>query len=73
MLGEQLTEAFWALFGLIAGILLPILRKWLKKMQRCCQRCCHRGQVEQETGIEMREIGADVGGGERGQENAYEN
>ena len=73
MLGEQLTEAFWALFGLIAGILLPILRKWLKKMQLCCQRRCHRGQVEQETGIEMREIGADVGGGERGQENAYEN
>ena len=69
MLGEQLTEAFWALFGLIAGILLPILRKWLKKMQRRC----HRGQVEQETAIEMREIGADVGGGERGQENAYEN
>ena len=42
-------------------------------MQRRCQRRCHRGQVEQETGIEMREIGADVGGGERGQENAYEN
>ena len=69
MLGEQLTEAFWALFGLIAGVLLPILRKWLKKMQRRC----HRGHAEQETGIEMREIGVDVGGGERGQENAYEN
>ena len=69
MLGEQLTEAFWALFGLIAGVLLPILRKWQKKMQRRC----HRGHAEQETGIEMREIGVDVGGGERGQENAYEN
>ena len=69
MLGEQLTEAFWALFGLIAGVLLPILRKWLKKMQHRC----HRGHAEQETGIEMREIGVDVGGGERGQENAYEN
>ena len=42
-------------------------------MQLCCQQRCRRGQVEQETGIEMREIGADVGGGERGQENAYEN
>ena len=73
MLGEQLTEAFWALFGLIAGILLPILRKWLKKMQLCYQQRCRRGQVEQETGIEMREIGADVGGGERGLENAYKN
>ena len=63
---NSLLKLSGALFGLIAGILLPILRKWLKKMQRRC----HRGHAEQETGIEMREIGADVGGGERGQENA---
>ena len=41
----------------MAGVLLPIFRKWLKKLQRRCQR----GQAVQEKGIEMREMGVEVG------------
>ena len=64
--------AYWSFLGPVwpDSWRPPTHSPWLKKMQLCCQRRCHRGQVKQETGIEMREIGADVGGGERGQENA---